>query len=184
MSRQLCKPPHRTVASGFTIIELMIAIVVAAILLAVAVPNFTDAMSKTDAAQKTNDLVGAFTLARSEAASRGRTVCVSATDDDWSKGWDVKVDMNTDNKCTDNDDTVLRNYASPGQSFVVTSMSTPAVTEIAFGSTGALISGADESIRVCRKGGSAPHVTNVVIRSSGLLNSYRDKDATGTTCSS
>lgn len=181
MLRKPRTTPRVVAASGFTIIELMFAIVVAAILLAIAVPSFNDAMSKTDVAQKTNDLVGAFTLARSEAASRGRTVCVDASDKDWNKGWDVKVDMNGDNKCDAAGDTVLRSYASPGKGFVVTP--TAAVIEIAFGSAGALISGADQSITVCRKGGNVPHATLITVRSAGLVSSHRDKDASGTTCS-
>lgn len=181
MSRQLCKPPHVAFASGFTLIELMITILVGAILLMIAVPEFSDAMSKTDVAQKTNDLVGALTLARSEAASRGRTVCVDANGGDWNNGWDVKVDMNTNNKCTDTGDTVLRNYASAGTGFVITP--TASVKEIAFSSSGALISGADQSISVCRKGGHTTHATTVIVRSAGLVSSHRDASASGTTCS-
>lgn len=90
--------------SGFTLIELMVTLAVAAILLTMAVPSFTDLLKNNRLVTVTNDLVAAANLARSEAIKFGRnaTVCVSSNSmtaaptctggADWTQGWLVWVD--------------------------------------------------------------------------------------------
>lgn len=82
---------------GFTLLELMVALGVAALLVTVGVPSFNGFVQNTRATTHTNDLVTALNLARSEATRRGVpiTVC-SSTDEatcsaanDWSTGWIV-----------------------------------------------------------------------------------------------
>lgn len=62
--------------TGFTLIELMITLVVAAILLAWAVPSFQRFMERTTLTSETNNWVGVLNLARSEAITRGARVTV------------------------------------------------------------------------------------------------------------
>jgi type IV fimbrial biogenesis protein FimT len=87
--------------SGFTLIELMTAIGIVAILAALAVPGFREYTRNTRVTAKHNDLVTAFTVARSEALRRSQpvSVCASADGvdcsddaDDWQTGWLVFVD--------------------------------------------------------------------------------------------
>jgi type IV fimbrial biogenesis protein FimT len=59
---------------GFTVIELLIGIAVAAILLALAAPGFSSMMSGYRLTSATNDLVNVVGLARSEAIKRNRTI--------------------------------------------------------------------------------------------------------------
>ncbi|MBK8535774.1 MAG: GspH/FimT family pseudopilin [Candidatus Competibacteraceae bacterium] len=92
---------------GFTLIELIITVAIAAILLAIGVPSFQEMMRNNRVAAHTNDLLSSLNLARSEAIKRGVRVslCKSsdglscATTGDWTQGWIVFVD-------TDNDATV------------------------------------------------------------------------------
>jgi len=88
---------------GFTILELIIAIALVAVLSALAVPNLRNAIQNNRLTAQANDFVVAFQLARSEAIKRGQPVSVCATDandggdepvcgDDWSLGWMVIVD--------------------------------------------------------------------------------------------
>ena len=83
-------------ASGFTLIELMVAIAVLAIILALGVPAFTATIQNTRATTAANDLVVALQLARSEAVKRRQptqvcrrdaagTACEDGTD--WAVGW-------------------------------------------------------------------------------------------------
>jgi len=82
---------------GFTLVELMIALVILAILLGVAVPSFQGAALSGRLSAYANDFVASTQLARSEAVKRNAAVrlCVSAggaaCDDEggWESGWIV-----------------------------------------------------------------------------------------------
>ncbi len=96
-------PPHR-MQRGFTLIEMLVAIVVMAILAAIAVPSFNSIVISSRLKTYSNDLVAALNLARSEAIKRsGRVVlCKSANGTactnagNWAQGWIVFVDGNND----------------------------------------------------------------------------------------
>lgn len=91
------RAPRASAARGFTLIELMIAIAVFAILLAIAVPSFRDASLAARLGSIANNMVASVQLARSEAikrnavvrlcASSNGTSCVSSTN--WQQGWIV-----------------------------------------------------------------------------------------------
>lgn len=81
---------------GFTLTELMIGIAVLAVLLALAVPSFSNASLPSKLRSEANSLTGDARLARSEAIKRNTTVtlCVSADGKtcgagNWSQGWIV-----------------------------------------------------------------------------------------------
>lgn len=63
-------------ARGFTIIELMITLVVAAILLAIAIPSFNYLTVSSKLTTTANTLVNALGIARSEAIKRNANVVV------------------------------------------------------------------------------------------------------------
>jgi type IV fimbrial biogenesis protein FimT len=90
---------------GFTLLELMVAIVVLAVLLGVAAPTFTDVMRNRRLTSQINQLVYSLALTRSEAVKRVNTVtaCKSATGSacgtvgvDWEDGWIVFSDPDGD----------------------------------------------------------------------------------------
>lgn len=83
-------------ASGFTLVEMMVTVAVMAILVAIAVPSFTDTLLGSKLAAYANSLSGGAMLARSEAIKRNATVslCVSSTGTScdtgsWEQGWIV-----------------------------------------------------------------------------------------------
>jgi type IV fimbrial biogenesis protein FimT len=84
-------------SGGFTLIELIVVMVVAAILMAIAVPNFKTIINNNQLATETNNFVAALNLARAAAVNRGDrvTVCRSSdglncdTTSDWEGGWIV-----------------------------------------------------------------------------------------------
>ena len=82
---------------GFTLLELMVAIAVLAILATVGVPSFRALIQNNRVTTQANELVSALSFARTEAVKRGRDVEVEITQ--VGSGWraDVEVDA-TDEK--------------------------------------------------------------------------------------
>lgn len=89
---------HRKGVQGFTLLELMVTLAVAAIILSYGVPGFMTFIDNNRATTYANELVTALNLARSEATRRGAAITVcSSTDNatcsgstDWSTGWVVR----------------------------------------------------------------------------------------------
>ncbi len=59
---------------GFTLLELMITIVVAAILVAIALPGFRDLIHRNQVSSASNALLASLSYARTEAITRGQIV--------------------------------------------------------------------------------------------------------------
>ncbi|MBX3690391.1 GspH/FimT family pseudopilin [Dokdonella sp.] len=83
-------PPARF-GRGFTMIELMIAIALVAILAAMALPSYREFNTRMATQDNTNNLIGALNTARMEAVKRGRTAAVIANGGNWNNGWQVVV---------------------------------------------------------------------------------------------
>jgi len=87
---------------GFTLMELLVTMAVAAILLAIAVPNFQSFFNRNRVVTVTNDFITAVNYARSEAIKGGAitTLCMSSSgvactgNSGWSNGWIIWVDRN------------------------------------------------------------------------------------------
>lgn len=84
---------------GFTLIELMVALAILAILLGIAVPSFGSMIRDSRASTLASELQGALQLARSEAVKRRQNVVVcrrrpdaSTCENgaDWAGGWLVQ----------------------------------------------------------------------------------------------
>lgn len=60
--------------TGFTLLELMIAVVILSILVTLAVPSFRQMIANNRASSQANQLLQLVTLARSEAVRRNRSV--------------------------------------------------------------------------------------------------------------
>lgn len=103
---------------GFTLVELMIAVAVLTVLLAVAIPSFSFVSNSSNLSAMANELVASVQIARTEAIRRGvRTVICPSTNgtacvagSDWSAGWLVYFDDDRDG-VLDAGETVLRTVA-------------------------------------------------------------------------
>lgn len=111
---------------GFTLIELMVALVVLAIVLMLGVPAFTGSLERSRADADTGELLRALNFARMEALNNNMNVSLSATEaGDWTGDLEVLRDGNA-----------IRNYAAmgPGASIATTGN----VSSITFNSLGGL----------------------------------------------
>lgn len=89
-------------AQGFTIIELMAVLAISAILMALAVPSFTNSIRDNRVLAGAGNVLAVLSLARSEALAKGKQVAACGTSDpagvppvcnaSWNSGWVVYVD--------------------------------------------------------------------------------------------
>jgi type IV fimbrial biogenesis protein FimT len=100
---------------GFTLIELMVTIAVAALLLGLAAPSFRDLAIRNELSTYTNELISSINYARSEAVRSGKPVQICSSSDGescsgvWTDGWVTFVDADDDGALdTDKGDTVLK----------------------------------------------------------------------------
>jgi type IV fimbrial biogenesis protein FimT len=75
---------HRTMRNvsrdrGFTLVELMVTVFIAALLFGIAIPSFRSIMANNRLVTQTNEMVGALQIARSEAITRNTTVMFCRT---------------------------------------------------------------------------------------------------------
>lgn len=104
--------------SGFTLYELLIAIVILGVILAIGIPNLSQFTRNSRMSATANDLHAAFQLARSEAsrAKTNITICASANSMDagadcggtWEQGYIVFVDTDADLARGGAEESVLR----------------------------------------------------------------------------
>lgn len=110
-------------SGGFTLIELIVAAAVAAVLAATAIPGMVAFVSNNRAATQANEIVGALVLARSEAVTRAAQVSVCALQTQngtscaasgspvyWDQGWMVFVDTAGSAGVLDEKDEIIRIY--------------------------------------------------------------------------
>lgn len=74
---------------GFSLIELMVVVSIAAIMLGLGIPATREFMATQRVKSTAFDFAAALLLARSEAVKRNAAVTLAQTDGDWGKGWTV-----------------------------------------------------------------------------------------------
>jgi type IV fimbrial biogenesis protein FimT len=138
----------RTPNGGFTIVELMVSLAVAAILLGLAVPAFNDFVRQRTMSARVNDFVLAVTYARSEAIRRGGLVSVRAAapaaGNEWGGGYCVAVGAPAN--C---EGAVLRRFDAMTDATLGGNGGLDGAAILSFNARGLLTLGAAGSVRLC-----------------------------------
>lgn len=163
MSKPVCRSQCH---AGFTLIELMVALTVLVVLLAVAAPGFRDFARAQRIKSASSELASALSYARSEAIKSRADVVVIANTNDFANGWEVR----------DAGGVVLRTQGElPGVQFAVTP---PGTTSFTYGLDGRI--GADISALIRSTSSSATSEKRCLsVDTTGMP---RSRKTTATTC--
>jgi type IV fimbrial biogenesis protein FimT len=170
---------------GFTIIELMITLLIAAILAGAGIPALSDFISERSLAADITRFNGALALARSESITRGKNVVVCPSADgescesktEWAAGWIVFRDVNSDNTvslgtkaCGATEDCILRYDQGMKSATKVTA----GANYLGFNGRGERISGSSTSIKICSP--KARTVSTLTVASSGSVSIVKKEE--------
>lgn len=162
---------------GFTLIELMITLAVAAVVLGIGIPSFNSTVLNNRSLALGGELASAINFARAEAVKRSArvsicpsldgVVCLGASD--WAKGWMVFTDTAaSDTTAAATIGVVLRHWGDLNNKSVVTAKKgATALGYLRFTSSGALArsNAADADPRVFEA-----HIEGCKNKSKGKLN--------------
>ena len=102
-------------AAGFTVIELMFVIALAAVLLSIGLPSLTNLVISNRLSSVSADLMTDLTFARATAISRAQRVGICASNDQatcngssWNQGWVIYLDANSSGTFEVATETLLR----------------------------------------------------------------------------
>lgn len=140
----------RNMTNGFTLLELIVTMAVAALLLSVGVPSFRNVIMDNRLAGQANEFVTSISTARSAAVryQRNATICASSNYDaavpacdagtDWSNGWIVWVDKNRDSAASA--DEIISVHEPLGTATLVST----ALSQIGYDARGFAVGGGDD----------------------------------------
>ncbi len=135
MSRHIT--PRWNAVHGFSVIELLVVLAIAAILLGIGVPSFRILLQNQQMTTTVNELFAAINLTRSEAIQRGTRVdLVPADAREWTSGWVVFIDQN-DNQKPDDGEKIIFSHGPVSDSIAIESrFFDSSVKYLAYGGTG------------------------------------------------
>lgn len=185
---------RRSSISGLTLIELMVALAVLAILVAMAVPSFREISLNNRGSSIANELLADLSLSRSEAVKRAGTVTLRAVEGDWTKGWQVFVDANGNGVMDTATDELIKvagalDGAGASNSFTLRAVEgattgTTSMSRFTYGAMGQASAPAGGArFAACRPDGDAGKSIGIRVDGSGRAQSVRDLSALGLGCS-
>ena len=184
----------RSKSAGFTLIELMITIAIAAVLMMIVAPNLSAYRRNAELTSAANTFMAGLNTARSEAMKRGRNAMVVPTNNgvNWNEGWVVFVDIDRSQNYNESADTIVANQAALPAGITITGVnsasgSTPYVmfdasgySRLKAGGFGAL------TLSMARTEGTAAEqldqTRRIIISSTGRVRICKPLSATDSNC--
>lgn len=172
------KRKYENFAQGLTLIELVIALAVLGILVALAAPSFRDFLMTSNAKSIANELVGDLNFARAEAVKQGVNVGVVANNGLWDAGWQVGVVNANGTLATP----LLRTQSPPLQGYtVVGRIGAASALRIEFNGRGSravpTVVG-DTLFRVCRPDNDVSKARLITVTAQGQVSATRNTSGT------
>lgn len=135
---RFCSFFHPLPGHGFSVVELLVVLAVAAILFAAAAPSFYSLIQRQRLSATANEFLAAVHLARSEAIRRAARVDLVPAKEgvEWSHGWTVFVDLNGNRKEDEGDQVILRHGPVPEGMTIKASFTDSRSQYLAYGSNG------------------------------------------------
>lgn len=124
---------------GFTLIELVITLAIAAILLLVAVPGFQSFQRNSQLSSLANSLLVAINTAKAEAMKQNASAYViPASGANWGSGWIVFVDKDRNQSYSESGDVTVIKQEAPASYFTISGNGTSSGTDpyLTFDSSG------------------------------------------------
>ena len=187
----------RTTQSGFTLLELMIVLVLAAIIMTQAVPAFQTTLKNSRLTSQTNNLVADLNLARSEAIKRGKNVIVCSSSNPtasaatcassatWTTGWLVFADDDSSGDYDNTKDTLIH-VGMPATGSVTFVSTANATNGVIYTNEGLITSGTTVAIAVCDDrgvtSGGTTYGRQIEINTTGRPTLFKDSAASGMSC--
>ncbi|MDB5899784.1 MAG: methylation [Ramlibacter sp.] len=176
--------PHHPIrsprgAAGLTLFELLIAVSVAAVLVAMGAPSMVGVLHSVNLSGASNSFLAALRLARSEAQKRSSRVAMCKSADGvactpgggWEQGWIIFHDPNA-NGMLDDGETLIQRGEPVGGGLLLTG-NLPVARTISFSATagpravsGGLLAG---TLTLCRRSLERGPAREIVIGSGGRV---------------
>lgn len=164
---------------GFSLIELMVAIAVTAILVMIAVPSFQGAALTSQLRSMSNALVSGARLARSEAIKRNAVVTLCQSSDGasctnsgaWEQGWIVACRTDDNANCRTAGANWLVIQREPAASSGMRVITTAGIAQLSFQPTG--FGASTATFNVCRESPLGNQERVISINASGQVSTRK-----------
>jgi type IV fimbrial biogenesis protein FimT len=160
---------------GFTLLELMTALAVVGVLVAIATPSFKQFAANSRTAAAGNSLANALAVARSEALRQSTPVSICASQDgktcqdttDWSIGWLVFTDNSGTKGLLDSTDVAIQAWPAPAGGVTVTLVATNADHYVRFNARGMNDRSTTDTFTVAVAGCRGNNISQIAVTASG-----------------
>ena len=166
-------PQEAKAMRGFTLVELMMALAIVAVLATVALPAFGNLLGRTRQQVAVGDLLASLNQARGAAVSRGQHViacpsidhltCLHTTQ--WHTGWLLFADLDHDGQRSDDEPVIGGSQALQDGIGILGTVGRPRIDYQADGSA----SGTNITLTVCDRAAGAAQARTLVVSPSGRI---------------
>ena len=161
------------VTHGFTLIEILITLSIAAILAVLATPSMTESIENSKIKTLSGEFTVALHLAQSEAIKRGVQVSIKPkfrSNKEWRTGWDIFADPNA-NGSQDAGEELIQTYDMNTKGLTLISEDAVFATWMGFLPSGATRGngGISGGFRICRADGETTKSRTVIIQATGNI---------------